>query len=275
MSDAQDAETFPPLTSLSKPQRRALGTMIEKGITVPESYPLTLKALTVGCNQKSGRDPITNYSEDDLLDTLDQLRELGLAAVVHTESGRTERYRHYLRRRMPDLTEPQVAILGELLLRGQQSVGDLRARASRMAPSGALDSLDQLRSELAGLLEKELIQCDGSLDRRGVEVDHNLYEPHEGRKLALRPEDEGPPEIPRAATSTGAPVSAAAVTIPRAVVASGTGSADLAGRVSQLEATCAALLASNQETKAELAACRSELDRVGSELRQLRDALGA
>lgn len=274
MSDAQDAESFPPLTSLTKPQRRALGTMIEKGITVPESYPLTLKALTVGCNQKSGRDPITNYSEEDLLDTLDQLRELGLAAVVHTESGRTERYRHYLRRRMPDLSEPQVAILGELLLRGRQSVGDLRARASRMAPAGSLDSLEQLRSELTGLLERKLIQCDGSLDRRGVEVDHNLYEPHEGRKLAQRQDDEGS-EISRMAAAVVVPVPAAAASAPRAVVAPVTGSADLAGRVSQLEAACAALLASHQETKTELAACRSELDRVGSELRQLRDALGA
>src|SRR6478736_2927008 len=124
MNDMPEDPQLPPITSLSAPQRRVLGTMIEKALTVPESYPLTLKALTTGCNQKSARHPLTNYAEDDVEETLGQLRELGLAAVVHTESGRTERFRHYVRRRFSELTEPQVAILGELLLRGRQSVGD-------------------------------------------------------------------------------------------------------------------------------------------------------
>jgi len=124
MTDASQDEQLPPITSLSSAQRRVLGTMIEKALTVPESYPMTLKALTTGCNQKSSRHPITNYQEADVEETVGELRELGLAAVVHTESGRTERFRHYVRRRFSSLSEPQVAILGELLLRGRQSVGD-------------------------------------------------------------------------------------------------------------------------------------------------------
>src|SRR5260221_5381892 len=115
MSDAALEPQLPPITSLSPAQRRVLGTMIEKALTVPESYPLTLKALTAGCNQKSARHPVTNYEEADVEETIGTLRELGLAAVVHTESGRTERYRHYMRRRFSALSEPQVSILGELL----------------------------------------------------------------------------------------------------------------------------------------------------------------
>ena len=191
--------------------------MIEKGITVSESYPLTLKALTTGCNQKNNRDPITHFSEDDVLETLDELRELGLAAVVHTESGRTERYRHYLRRRMADLSEPQVAVLAELLLRGRQSAGDLRSRASRMAPAGSLDSQDQLRTELTGLLEKGLIQADGPLDRRGVEIDHHLYEPGESRTMTPRAVEDIPRFALARPLSTASAVSTPVSARPRPV----------------------------------------------------------
>jgi uncharacterized protein YceH (UPF0502 family) len=173
----QDA---PPITELSKGQRRVLGTLLEKAFTTPEAYPLTVKALTAGCNQKSNRHPLTEYSEDDVLEVLDQLRQLGLAAVVHTETGRTERFRHYMRKRFT-LSEPQLAVLTELLLRGRQSIGDLRARASRMVP---IESLDELRTALRGLMEQKYVQANAALERRGVEVDHNFYAASENKKLA-------------------------------------------------------------------------------------------
>jgi len=164
---------------LSRPQRRLLGVLIEKAFTTPDQYPLTLKAATTGCNQKSNRDPVTNYSEEQVQRFLDELRALGLVAVVHTEGGRTERFRHYARKAYP-FTEPQLAIVGELLLRGRQQPGELRTRASRMAP---IESQEQLRSELATLLEQGYIQANGPLDRRGVEVDHNFYQSDEGKTL--------------------------------------------------------------------------------------------
>src|SRR5258707_14269759 len=158
MTDTQQEPQLPPITSLTAAQRRVLGTMIEKALTVPESYPLTLKALTTGCNQKSARHPLTNYTEYEVEETINSLREMGLAAVVHTELGRTERYRHYVRKRFSSLSEPQVAILGELLLRGRQPIGELRGRASRLAPSGSLETLEQLRAELSGLAGMKLVQ---------------------------------------------------------------------------------------------------------------------
>jgi uncharacterized protein len=173
----QDA---PPITELTKGQRRVLGTLLEKAFTTPEAYPLTVKALTAGCNQKSNRHPLTEYSEDDVLEVLDQLRQLGLVAVVHTETGRTERFRHYMRKRFT-FTEPQLAVLTELLLRGRQSIGDLRARASRMVP---IESLDELREALRGLLDQKYVQANAALERRGVEVDHNFYVSTENKNLA-------------------------------------------------------------------------------------------
>lgn len=168
-----------PVRVLSRTQRRVLGVLIEKGITTPEYYPLTLKALTAGCNQKNNRSPLTDYSEEDVQRAVDQLRELGLAAVVHTESGRSERYRHYVRKRFP-FNEAQLAIMTELWLRGRQSLGDLRSRASRMFD---IPSLDQLRNELKSLHAQGFVQANGPLDARGVEVDHNFYKPDEGKVL--------------------------------------------------------------------------------------------
>ncbi len=182
MSDdalAADAAPTGP-RELSRPQRRVLGVLIEKAFTTPDQYPLTLKAATTGCNQKSNREPVTGYSEEQVQRFLDELRALGLVAVVHTESGRTERFRHYARKAYP-FTEPQLAIMGELLLRGRQQPGELRTRASRMVP---IDSQEELRAELASLLERGYIQANGPLDRRGVEVDHNFYQSDEGRTLA-------------------------------------------------------------------------------------------
>lgn len=185
-------DQFPPVKVLSKSQRRVLGVLIEKGITTPEYYPLTLKALTTGCNQKNNRAPLTEYSEGDAQRAVDQLRELGLAAVVHTESGRSERFRHYVRKRFP-FNEAQLAIMTELWLRGRQSIGDLRTRAGRMHD---IPTLEQLREELKSLQAQGYVQANGPLESRGVEVDHNFYKPDEGKTLTVGDfspvrEDEG------------------------------------------------------------------------------------
>jgi len=131
MNDAtQEEKKLLNITELSKPQRRVLGVLLEKAFTTPDQYPLTLKAITTGCNQKSNRDPISNYSESQVFETLESLREIGVAAVIHSESGRSERYRHYMRHRF-NFTEPQLAILTELWLRGPSNNG----RATRPSQS--------------------------------------------------------------------------------------------------------------------------------------------
>lgn len=187
VSDSTNSELIP-LTSFSRKQRRVLGVLLEKAFTVPDQYPMTLKATTTGCNQKNNRDPISSYGEDDVAETLEQLQKLGFIGCLHTESGRTERYRHYMRMRT-SLTGPQLAIMTELLLRGRQQLGELRTRASRMVQ---IESQDDLRCELQTLLEANLIRSNGPLERRGIEVDHNLYpegEKHE--QLSALSDDAG------------------------------------------------------------------------------------
>jgi uncharacterized protein YceH (UPF0502 family) len=262
MTDPAGEPQLAPLTSLTAAQRRVLGTMIEKALTVPESYPLTLKSLTTGCNQKSARHPLTNYQEDDVEETVGQLRELGLAAVVHTESGRTERHRHYVRKRFSTLSEPQVSILGELLLRGRQPMGELRSRAARMAPAGSLDSIEQLRTELAGLLDLKLVQSDGPLERRGIEIDHNLYEPREGQTMKPRTSfDDEPAPLVAAAIASSAPVL-------RTAASAAPAGSDLLNRIAALEAACADLRGENREL-------REQVDELKNSLADLRRALGA
>ena len=302
MTDPNDAN-LPPITSLTKKQRRVLGTLIEKALTVPDSYPLTLNSLLSGCNQKSNRAPLANYDDADIEETVNQLRDLGLVAAVHTEGGRTERYRHYVRRRFT-LSEPQIGILTELLLRGRQAMGELRTRASRMTPRGSLDSLEQLRTELQGLLDLKLIQADGPLERRGVEIDHNLYQPQENARVAWKEvADEPPAASPSPAppsptapspaspspTSPSAPHSPASSPAPAGAISrppttgfatAGTaraggseGSVDDA-RLAGLEAKLTRALADLQALRQSHEELRSAHERLESHLEQLRRDLG-
>lgn len=159
------------IKELPKIQRRVLGVLMEKAFTTPEQYPLTLKAVTTGCNQKSNRDPVVTYSEGQVQDALDVMRQDLLVAEVFSDGGRAPRYRHYMRHKF-DFTEAQFAIIAELMLRGRQQPGELRTRASRMV---RIESQDQLKQELTDLQQKGYLQSNGPLERRGVDVDHNLY----------------------------------------------------------------------------------------------------
>ena len=178
------------LKEMPRKQRRVLGVLLEKAFTVPDQYPMTLKATTTGCNQKNNRDPISTYDEDDVLETLNALQERGLVACIHTESGRTERYRHYMRHKTT-LNEQQLAIMTELMLRGKQQLGELRTRASRMV---GIETQDDLRRELQALMAAGLVRANGPLERRGIEVDHDLYPHNENHEpLAVYQDDDDRP----------------------------------------------------------------------------------
>ncbi len=272
MTEAKTASetNYPQITELTKTQRRVLGVLLEKAFTTQEYYPLTLKAVTTGCNQKSNRHPIYNYSEDAVLDVIDELREIGLAAVIHTESGRTERYRHYMRRRFT-FSEPQLAILTELLLRGRQSIGELRARASRMV---SIDGLNQLRQELSGLMEINYNQISGSLERRGVEIDHNLYLPSEGMQLTQdaletsRPVNEAQPAVALERLSEPPPTPA---NVSDVAVQS---NEQLTPRLSTLETTMEQLRLENQQLRDDVDSFKEEFRQLSDRLEDLRSDLG-
>ncbi|MEJ7640037.1 MAG: YceH family protein [Singulisphaera sp.] len=174
---------------LSPRERRVLGVLVEKAKTTPEYYPMTLAAIVTGCNQKSNRDPVTNYDADDVEDILQDLRQKG--AVVKIEgSGRVVRWKHTLYEWMK-VSKVELAILAELMLRGMQTEGDLRARASRMEPLPDLPALQAVLEELAA--RDLVISLSPPGRKRGVLVSHGLYPPAERDGSCTRPTRRTPP----------------------------------------------------------------------------------
>ena len=133
-------------------ERRVLGTLVEKGKTTPDQYPLSLNALVTGCNQKSNRDPVMTLDEEQVMRAVTTLRQSGAMAEVFG-NGKIPRYRH-LAYEWLGVEKEELAILGELLLRGAQTEGDLRGRASRMDP---IPDLDALRGHLDRLADRGLV----------------------------------------------------------------------------------------------------------------------
>ena len=129
-------------------EERVLGCLIEKSITTPDYYPLTLNALTAACNQKSNRDPALDLDEKAVVRALDSLRNKELIRVVSGAEIRVPKYYHRFAE-SEELSPPQVAVLCELMLRGSQTVGELRGRASRMYEFPDLPSVEIVLAELA------------------------------------------------------------------------------------------------------------------------------
>jgi uncharacterized protein YceH (UPF0502 family) len=138
------------MITLTRDESRVLGVLIEKAQTTPAQYPLTLNALVVGSNQKNNRDPVTNFDEERVFDAVDSLRTKGLVRELMLSGSRVPKYRHVAREVLSVTTE-ELVILAELLLRGPQTVGELRGRASRMHP---LESLESTQAVLNGLIAR-------------------------------------------------------------------------------------------------------------------------
>ena len=136
---------------LNETEIRIVGCLIEKEMTTPEYYPLSLNALTNACNQKSNRDPVVSYDETTVVNGLESLREKGLARESRSASTRVSKYVHTILD-LFDLSRQEMAILCELLLRGPQTPGELRSRAVRMS---TLENLGEVQNTLQGLIEHD------------------------------------------------------------------------------------------------------------------------
>lgn len=134
---------------LSAAEVRVLGSLVEKEMATPEYYPLTLNALVNACNQKSNRDPVVSYGEDMVAEAIDCLRERKMAAVITGAGMRVPKYRETLSETL-NLGRRELAILCELMLRGPQTVGELRDRAGRLHP---FSDLEEVESVLRRLME--------------------------------------------------------------------------------------------------------------------------
>lgn len=139
------------LTVLSDIEARVLGALVEKQVTTPEYYPLTINALTLACNQKNNRNPVTSYPENLVAQAVESLRERNLAYVFYGSTSRVPKYKHV----MPEvlhLSQAQLALMCVLLLRGSQTVGELRERASRLHE---FSSLEEVEETLNSLISRE------------------------------------------------------------------------------------------------------------------------
>jgi uncharacterized protein len=125
---------------------RVLGSLIEKELTTPEYYPLSLNSLTNACNQKSNRDPVMGLSEEEVVRALDSLRFKQLV-VLSADGGRVSKYRHLLAEKL-GLMPAEQAVICELLVRGPQTVGELRTRGERMHSFGDLVAVEEVLQEL-------------------------------------------------------------------------------------------------------------------------------
>ena len=126
--NAPSAPAHPAFEPLSVAQARVLATLMEKARTVPDSYPLTLNSLLLGCNQKSAREPVLNLSEAEVAEALDGLRQRTL--VFESSGGRVPRFEHNFQRAV-GVPEQAAVLLGLLMLRGPQTAGELRLNAER------------------------------------------------------------------------------------------------------------------------------------------------
>lgn len=181
----QDAAQKPKWQPLNSIDRRVAGVLAEKAKTTPDAYPLSLNAVCTGCNQKSNRSPIMQLEPDVVEESLDRLREMGTVGIVQGY-GRVSKYRHYLYDWL-GVDKLELAVMTELLLRGDQTEGDLRARAARMEQ---IAGLPELRPILESLKAKGLV-VPLTPEGRGHVVTHALYQPQEMERLKKRYAESG------------------------------------------------------------------------------------
>ena len=136
---------------LNASEVRILASLIEKNMTTPEYYPLSLNSLTNACNQKSNRNPIVSYDEDTVVRGLGQLQEKGLVRKTLTSGSRVNKFLHAVLDQF-DLSRQEMAIICELMLRGPQTVGEVRSHTERMA---TFESLEEVESTLQGLAQHD------------------------------------------------------------------------------------------------------------------------
>lgn len=231
---------------LSATEIRVLGSLVEKQLTTPQQYPLTLNALTLAASQSSNRYPVVDYDEDIVEEAATSVKSKGLARFVHPSHGRSAlRYAHTLDEALGLETRP-LALLAVLMLRGPQTLGELRTRTERMVQ---FEDLHEVQAELDALgarTEPLVVRL-----RRGPGQKEDRYGQLLGATAAAPPGEE-------AAVSSRAPSSPPPTP---------TGAAGQGSRVSDPDEVAA--------LRIEVVALRAELDALRNDVRDLREQLGA
>lgn len=160
-------------TKLTPTEVRVLASLVEKQLTTPEYYPLTLNALTAACNQKSNRDPVMSLGDTEIQAAIDSLRDQSLVYLYYGTGTRTVKYKHML----PGVFELEpagVAVMAVLMLRGPQTIGEIRERSGRMHEFGDLNEVQETLDDLARRDEPLLVRLERQPGQKEARYAHLL-----------------------------------------------------------------------------------------------------
>ena len=161
------------LDPLSATEARIVGSLVEKQLTTPEYYPLTLNALTAACNQKSNRDPVMSLGETEIMGAIDSLRDKNLVYLYYGSGSRTVKYKHMLPS-VYDLDDAGVAIVAVLLLRGPQTLGEIRERTGRLHEFGGLNEVQEALDGLTRRDEPIVVKLERQAGQKEARYAHLL-----------------------------------------------------------------------------------------------------
>ena len=188
------------IDTLTAPEQRVFGCLIEKRFTTPDQYPLTLNALRLACNQSTNRDPVVDYDEETVRAAAQRLAKYGLARLASGHSSRATKYRHLAEEAL-GLSREQLAVLAVLLLRGPQTPGELKGRTERIVQ---WPSLAEVELVLAALIDRGFAQ---RLDRRPGQKEERFAQLLGGESEPREPALSSAPAPTRAPAAPPAPAS--------------------------------------------------------------------
>jgi len=244
-------------------ERRVVGVLVEKAKTTPDAYPLSLNALVSGCNQKSNRHPKMDLSPEQSDEVLERLRHLGAVGEVQG-GGRVPRYRHYMKDWL-GVDGTELAVVTELLLRGSQTVGELRGRAARM---GNIPDVAALRPILQSLMQKGLVIAL-TPEGRGQVVSHNLYEEKELASLRREYGTDGPTAPPPAPVGAAPPPASPSAAPPAPTVSTSTSAPAAVSQPASASSQVAADVGEIAELRRELSEVRTEVAKLRRDIDDL------
>lgn len=169
-------------TILNEKEIRILGSLVEKQLTTPEYYPLTLNALTAACNQKSNREPVMSLGETEILAAVDRLRDESLVYLYYGTGTRTVKYKHMLPG-VFELEPPATAVLAVLMLRGPQTIGEIRERTGRLHEFSDLNEVQETLDDLARRDEPLIIKLERQPGQKEARYAHLLAGPVDAASL--------------------------------------------------------------------------------------------
>lgn len=161
------------MQELTQIEARILGALVEKQLTTPEYYPLTLNALIAACNQKNNRHPVVSYDENTVTRALDKLRDKNLAYVFHGSTSRVVKYKHMLPS-VYELDPAETALIAVLLLRGPQTIGELRERTGRLYEFSGLSQVNETLDKLIRRDEPLVVKLERQAGQKDARFAHLL-----------------------------------------------------------------------------------------------------